>query len=104
METPELLQKIKSALQAAHGPRLKGVLLYGSRARGNAEPDSDWDILVLLEGPIELTRDIERNVAAVYPLILETGFVIHAHPVDVNSYEAQEYPIYQNAKREGVVA
>src|SRR4051794_206433 len=39
-----------SALQAALGDRLVAVVLFGSRARGDAHLDSDWDLLVLAEG------------------------------------------------------
>jgi predicted nucleotidyltransferase len=54
MERSELLRRVKIALQAAFGKRLRGVLLYGSEVRGTAEPDSDIDFLVLLEGPVDL--------------------------------------------------
>ena len=104
METPELLAKIKSALQAAHGPRLRGVVLYGSRARGDAQADSDWDVMVLLEGPIQLLKDIEACTEAVYGLVLETGSVIHTMPVDAKVYEEQKFLVYRLAKREGIVA
>ena len=49
-----LLARIKSCLQAVYGDRLRGVVLYGSEARGEATPDSDVDILVLLTGPVAL--------------------------------------------------
>jgi len=32
------------------------IILYGSRARGDAQPDSDWDLLILLDGPVERHR------------------------------------------------
>jgi len=32
------------------------IVLYGSRARGDAAPDSDWDLLVLLDGPVDDCR------------------------------------------------
>ena len=46
MTTDELLKEIKVRLSAAYGERLRGVVLYGSQARGDARPDSDVDILV----------------------------------------------------------
>jgi predicted nucleotidyltransferase len=47
MEIP--LQAV-GALRAALGERLVSVVLFGSRARGDAKPESDWDLLVIAEG------------------------------------------------------
>ena len=104
MRRDELLQRIRDALRAVHGERLRGVVLYGSEARGEASETSDIDVLVLLDGPVSLGRDVRSNIDAVYPLILETGRPIHARPVDVKTYEAAEFPLYRVAKREGIPA
>jgi uncharacterized protein len=91
-------------LDGAFGPRLRGVILFGSEARGEAAPDSDIDLLVLLDGPIRLWEDSGRAIDAVYALILEIGRPIHPIPVDLRDYEAQQFPLYRNAKREGIAA
>jgi len=102
METQELLARIRSILAEAFGERLRGVVLYGSEARGQAAPDSDIDLLVLLTGPIDLRNDSWTCIRRLYPLVLELERPIHAMPVDVEAYEAQEYPLYRNARREGI--
>jgi predicted nucleotidyltransferase len=48
-----ILARLKRELEALYGPRLKQVLLYGSRARGDFREDSDYDVLVVLEGPLD---------------------------------------------------
>jgi len=103
MTRDELLREIKSRLQAAHGDRLCGVVLYGSEARGDAEPDSDIDVLVLLKGPMDYLRDVKTNIRVLYSLVLEFGRPISPKVVDVLEYEAAEFPLYRNAQREGIV-
>jgi predicted nucleotidyltransferase len=74
-----ILARVKRELEALYGPRLKRVLLYGSRARGDHRPDSDYDILVVLEGPIERWPEREKLSELSAKLTWET--VIHEHPV-----------------------
>jgi predicted nucleotidyltransferase len=103
MPVDEVLKKIKPRLQAAFPGRFRGVLLYGSEARGGARPDSDLDLMVLLEGPLRLGKDLNGIVTALYPLQLEIDRAIHALPVAFETYEAAEYGLYREAKREGIL-
>lgn len=104
MNRHELLAAIRDRLQKGHGPRLRGVVLYGSEVRGEARPDSDIDVLVLLEGPIDYMRDLRINIDALYDLVLALERPISARPVDVAAYDAAAYPLYWNAKAEGIRA
>jgi predicted nucleotidyltransferase len=101
-ETGSVLKDIKSRLQRAFGDRLRGVVLYGSLARCHGGPESDIDVLVLLNGPVESWNDVKACSDAVYPVILRIGRTIDAMPVDVKRYEEGKAPLYVNARREGV--
>jgi len=51
-----LLSKIKAAIQEVEPD--SRIMLFGSRARGNASPESDWDLVVIVEGPVDLRREM----------------------------------------------
>jgi len=99
-----ILQEIRKRLESAHGNRLRGVVLYGSEARGQPRPDSDVDVLVLLDEPLDYVRDLEAGLNALYPLSLKLGRRISAKPVSAKAYETLDCPLYRNAHREGVMA
>jgi predicted nucleotidyltransferase len=97
-----LRQQIRPRLEAAFRERFRGVLLFGSEARDQAGEDSDLDLMVLLEGPVRLGRDLETIVAALYPLQLKVEHPIHALPVSSQAFESGLYGIYRSARRDGL--
>ncbi len=80
------------------------IVLYGSRARGDAARDSDWDLLVLLDGPVDHRRKDALN-SRILDLELATGAVI-----GVIAYGKEEWasarlramPFHENVTREGI--
>lgn len=81
------------------------IILYGSRAREEATPGSDWDLLVLLDG--QLTHAREQAIQNVlFDLELETGEVLIPlvkNRLDWNAPRYRVSPFYQNVQREGKV-
>jgi uncharacterized protein len=94
-------QEIRPRLERAFRERFRGALLFGSEARNEAGEDSDLDLMILLEAPVRLGRDLETIVQALYPLQLQVDRPIHALPVSSDAFEAGEYGIYRNARQEG---
>ncbi len=97
-----VIQKCKETLAKVYGKRLKGVILYGSVAREQAEESSDIDLLVLLAPPFDYFAELRKIVDVLYPIQLESERLISAKPVSVNDYQAGSLSLYRNAARDGV--
>ena len=104
MDRQDLLTRIKTRLEAVYGDRLRGVVLYGSEARGEAGPDSDIDVLVLLTGPVAFGKELKVIIDALYPLQLGMDRILEAIPVDEMDYLRGEYTFYRNVQNEGIRA
>ena len=98
---PNILDRIKKIVQDSD-PSAK-VYLYGSRARGTMHPDSDWDLLILLNKD-KITAEIEKNVTyPLYDLEFEIGEVISPlvySEIEWNS-KHRVTPFYSNVMRDG---
>lgn len=105
MVASDLLEELKERLTVACGDRLRGVVLFGSEARGEPRPDSDIDVLAVLE---TLTADygdeLERCLAAVYPIALRLGRRVSVKPLTREEFEQGDSPLLREVRRSGVAA
>ena len=100
--TNQIVRKCKETLAKRYGERLKGVILYGSMARGEATIASDIDLLVLLDPPLDYFAELWNLIDVLYPIQLESERLISAKPVLVNDFEMGSLSLYRNIQREGV--
>ena len=69
MRPPEKALRAICEILAQHHIRVEGIILFGSRARGEARPDSDWDLCVLIDRDLrfdqrrQLLTEIKRELA-----------------------------------------
>lgn len=102
MDTKDIPKAVKEAVQRVDPTAT--VILYGSRARGDARPDSDWDFLILTGAPTG--GDIEDAIrGAIYAIEWDTGQVLTVilhNRSDWNLPRHQATPFQRNVAREGV--
>ena len=84
--TDPVLLKFRAALDEVYGGRIERVVLYGSRARGDARPDSDYDVAVFLTDLTDRWNEIDRIVEIETAILCETGAVINALPFRAGAY------------------
>jgi uncharacterized protein len=83
----EILSQIKKTVLDRE-PTAK-IYLYGSRARGNAKPDSDWDLLILLNEE-KITNDLEFKITyPLYDLAIDLGQVFSPMVYSVKEWKGK---------------
>ena len=103
MKTDVLIQ-LKDALQKLL-PSGSHAYLYGSQARGDARPDSDWDILVLSSKPQLTFQEEEAFMDHICDLMIETGQAIQLFAYGKQDWHQHHSitPFYKNVEQEGIV-
>jgi len=97
-----ILRKCRAVLEALYGERLRGIILFGSAARAEDTPESDIDLLVLLDGDVNGPAEVRRIWDELYPVQLECDRAISIMPVEAAGYQRGESNLYQNVQEEGV--
>ena len=80
------------------------VILFGSRARGDAKKDSDWDILILVDKPKVTFKDEKIFWHKLYDVELETEQCISTLVYAKKEWETKQSvtPLYKSVKQEGI--
>ena len=102
MNRNELLEQIRQAVREVE-PDAE-IVLYGSRSRGDAVIESDWDLLILVDGPTTDERT-DRIRHQLYEIEWESGQVLSSivrNREEWNSGIYQTLPFHQRVEQEGI--
>ena len=96
----EVILKLEQGLRELYGDRYRGLLIYGSYARGEAREGSDVDLLLLLEGPVNPTQEILRVQDVKWPLSLENNLALSVMPVNIEDFKKAKTIFLRTVRRE----
>jgi uncharacterized protein len=99
-----LIAEARALLEREYGDQLAGVVLFGSHARGDAEPGSDVDLLVILRGEVSPSVEVSRMSAPLAELSLQYDTVVSCAFVSEERYRTEQSPFLINVRREGIAA
>ena len=99
----ESLETLVQRLYARYDDQIQSVVLFGSKARGDAKGDSDIDVLVVLTNDDPYLRSKIRRLAArvslEYDILISLFAVGRSHWENLSGYR---FPIYQAIQAEGI--
>jgi predicted nucleotidyltransferase len=107
MKNPKIktiVSELRKSFEALYGDRLINMILFGSHARGDAEPGSDIDVLVVLKEPVSLGAEITRTSEMRSQLSLKYNVVVSCTYVSTKRYTTEQSPLLINIRREGITA
>ncbi len=96
-----VLLRFRKVLDEVYGNRIERVVLFGSRARGDAHAGSDYDVAVFLRDMDNRDPELYRLADLSTQLIQETGEFVHAMPYRAGAYN-ERTPLMREIRLEGI--
>jgi len=96
------LMRFRAAVDETYGARLERVVLFGSRARGDTAPDSDYDVAVFLRDMDDRMVEMNRLADIATEILYDEGEFIHAMPYRAGSYNDERMPLMHEIRAEGI--
>jgi uncharacterized protein len=103
-DTSRILSSLRLHLAALYGSRLRGLYVFGSFARGDSHPDSDLDVLVVLDRTDAYAEEIRRTGGIFWSLSLEAETSIVPVFVAESDWTAAATAFLANVRREARAA
>jgi predicted nucleotidyltransferase len=97
----QILLRLRAALNELYGDRIERVVLFGSRARGDAHEASDYDIAVFLKDLTDRRGEFRRLADLRTEILADTGAFIEARPFRAGDYR-ERTPLMHEIRREGI--
>lgn len=96
------LADAKQKLEEIYGNRLERLIVYGSQARGEATPDSDVDLLIVLNDDVEPDEEAQRTSRLVVRIAAKHGVALSPLHLSKTHFQ-RDRPLPRTARREGIV-
>lgn len=97
-----ILRQLRQEFSKLWGKKLSAVYLYGSRARGDAHPDSDVDVLVVIRGDFDYFDMLHSADPIISKLSLENDVVIILSLASEEQFKSSQLSLFRNVRKEGV--
>jgi predicted nucleotidyltransferase len=96
-----ILTRFRAALDEVYGDRIERVVLFGSRARGDARLDSDYDVAVFLRDMPDRAAELNRLADLSTDILYDSGELIHAMPHRAGSW-GERTPLMHEIRTDGI--
>jgi predicted nucleotidyltransferase len=96
-----VLRRFQAAIAGIYRPRLDRIVLFGSRARGDAGPESDYDVAVFLRTLPDRWAEPDRLAVLSVGFLDDAGALIDAKPYLASAIR-DESPLMWEIRRDGV--
>lgn len=98
-----MLAEVNSRAKNYYGNRLNKLILYGSYARGEQKPESDVDIVVVLnDEAINSYKEVLDFGHKIYSVGWKYGYLVMIKPTTIHKLFTSQLPFYKNVRKEGI--